>query len=148
MDLSWIGTLSPIVVLELIFGTVVFVLLAKHTGLSISKKGLHFKGAENINTILDAVKTIQQSDLRQEEKLDKLSDTVGNNVKDILRLSFYNVQLSPAERLVAGKRYLAAGGNGETERAVNELAAEYPDIWETLAVVSMRGVSNGGKQLG
>jgi hypothetical protein len=43
MDLSWIGNLSPLVVLELIFGIVIFILLAKHTGLSFSKDGLHFR---------------------------------------------------------------------------------------------------------
>jgi hypothetical protein len=132
VDLAWIGTLSPIVILELIFGIVAFLLLAKHTGLSISKSGLHFKGAENIVTILDTVKRIQDSDVRQEKKLDFLSDAVGNNVKDILRLSFYNSQLSPAERLVAGKRYLAAGGNGETQKAIKELSDQYPDIWRGI----------------
>jgi hypothetical protein len=63
MDLSWIGDLSPVVILELIFGIVVFMLLAKHTGLSVSKKGLQFKGAENIANILEAVKEIRKSDV-------------------------------------------------------------------------------------
>ncbi|MDR0710059.1 MAG: hypothetical protein LBF77_08340, partial [Spirochaetaceae bacterium] len=135
MDLSWIKDLSPLVILELIFGIIVFVLLAKHTGLSISKKGLRFKGAENISAILRTVETIKESDVRQEEKLDKLSGTVENNVKDIVRLSFYNTQLSPAERLVAGKRYLDAGGNGETQKAIRDLADHYPDIWAGIEMV-------------
>jgi hypothetical protein len=136
MDLSWIKDLSPLVVLELLSGVVVFLLLAKHTGLSISKKGLHFKGTENISAILDAVRTIKESDTRQEGKLDKLSDTVGNNAKDILRLTFYNPELSPAERLVAGKRYLAAGGNGETEKAIEALKGQHPDVWKGIEMVT------------
>jgi hypothetical protein len=143
MDLSWIGTLSPLVILELLFGLVVLVLLAKHTGLSISKNGLRFKGTENVSEILKAVKTIQESDVRQEDKLDKLSDTVENNAKDILRLSFYNAQLSPAERLVAGKRYLAAGGNGETQKAIKELADQYPDIWAGIEMAIKAEGKNG-----
>jgi hypothetical protein len=144
MDLAWIGGLSPLVVLELIFGVVIFVLLAKHTGLSISKDGIHFKGAENISSILTAVKTIQESDVRQEEKLDKLHENVENNGKDILRLSFYNEQLSPAERLVAGKRYLAAGGNGETQQAIKAMADQHPDVWAGIEMVIKASEKMGG----
>jgi hypothetical protein len=132
MDLSWIKDLSPLVILELIFGIIVFVLLAKHTGLSISKKGLRFKGAENISAILRTVETIEESDVRQEEKLDKLSGTVWNNTKDVLRLTFYNTALSPEERLVSGKRYLDAGGNGKTQKAIEDFADQYPDIWRGI----------------
>jgi hypothetical protein len=139
MDLSWIKDLSPLVVLELLFGIFVFVLLAKHTGLSISKRGLRFKGTENISNILKAVETIKESDVRQEQKLDKLAGTVGNNTKDVLRLTFYNARLSPAERLVAGKRYLAAGGNGETQKAIKELVDQHPDIWAGIEMVIKQG---------
>jgi hypothetical protein len=131
MDLSWIEDLikSPLVILELLFGMVVFILLAKHTGLSISKRGLQFKGTQNIAEILTAVKTIQSDDVRQEQKLDSLTKAVGNNAKDILRLSFYNTALSPSERLVSGRRYLLAGGNGVTQEAIQDLADQYPEVW-------------------
>jgi hypothetical protein len=136
MDLSWISSASPLVILELLLGVFVFIMLAKHTGLSISKKGLSFRGTADISAILNTVNTIRESDVRQEEKLDSLSDSVKNNTKDILRLSFYNTQLSPAERLVAGKRYIAAGGNGETRGDVYKFAEEYPDIWKGIEMVS------------
>jgi hypothetical protein len=142
MDLSWIKD-SPLVIPELLLGIFVFILLAKHTGLSISKKGLQFKGTQNISEILTAVKTIQESDVRQEDKLDKLSDTIGNNAKDILRLSFYNTQLSLAERLVAGKRYLTAGGNGETQKDIQELANQHPDVWAGIEMAIKAEEKNG-----
>ena len=37
--------------------------------------------------------------------------------------------------LVVGKRYLAAGGNGETEKDVRALAAEHPAVWEGIMAV-------------
>jgi hypothetical protein len=59
-------------------------------------------------------------------------------MKDVLRLTFYNTSLSPGERLVAGKRYLAVGGNGPTQEAINELIIEYPDIWKGIMAVSTK----------
>jgi hypothetical protein len=59
-----------------------------------------------------------------------------NNAKDILRLTFYNESLGIVERLVAGKRYLACGGNGLTGKAIDELAAEHPAEWEMIQHLS------------
>jgi hypothetical protein len=147
MDLSWISDLSPVAIAELLLGLFAAIILAKHTGLSISKSGFRFKSSEraeeeskSITRISEAVHEIKESDVIQGAKIDDLSFTVKNNVKDTLRLTFYNDALSTAERLVAGKRYLAAGGNGPTEKAVNDLAAENPEVWEGILAVSKGAV--------
>jgi hypothetical protein len=59
------------------------------------------------------------------------------NSKDILRLTFYNEKLSNVERMVAGRRYLAAEGNGETKKAIDKLAEQYPLEWNAVCEVSM-----------
>jgi hypothetical protein len=142
MDLSWIAELSPAQAAVLIIGIAItlggiaaLLALAKHLGLSVSKKGLSFKANEKTDAILETVKEIKESDGRQEEAIKRLGDDINNSKKDILRLTFYNEQLSPAERLVAGKRYLAAGGNGETQRAIDELAAKHPETWQGIMAV-------------
>jgi hypothetical protein len=109
--------------------------LAKHLGLSVSKNGLAFRADEKTDAILETVKAIKESDGRQEEEIKHLGEVVNNNAKDTLRLTFYNPLLSPAERLVAGKRYLAAGGNGETREAIDKLAAEHPETWQGIMAV-------------
>jgi hypothetical protein len=143
MDFSWISNLSPIAIAELLLGLFAFVILAKHTGLSISRNGFRFKSFERaeeeskaVKQIREAVHEIKESDVVQAGKIDNLSFTLANNVKDTLRLTFYNTALSVPERLVAGKRYIERKGNGETEKAINELAAENPDIWAGILAVT------------
>jgi hypothetical protein len=142
MDLSWIPGLSPAQAIVLIFGIAVtlggvaaILVLSKHLGLSISKNGLKFKTSEKTDTILKTVNEIKDSNDRQEAEIKRLGDEVNRNTKDTLRLTFYNGALSPAERLVAGKRYLAAGGNGETEKAINDLTGKHPEIWKGILAV-------------
>jgi hypothetical protein len=138
MDLSWIAALTPLQIAEVIVGIMLLVLLAKYTGLSITKKGICFKSAQKNDAILGLVREIKESDDRQEQEIKLLGDAVNRNTRDTLRLTFYNEILSPAERLVAGKRYLAAGGNGETQRAIDELAGEHPDVWQGILAVSKK----------
>jgi hypothetical protein len=139
MDFAWLADLTPLQIAELIGGIALLILVAKYAGLSYSKeKGLHFKTKQISGDILETVKAIRESDARQEAVIKMLSETVSNNTKDVLRLTFYNTALSPAERLVAGKRYRACGGNGETEKAIRELAAEYPATWEAIIAVSAK----------
>jgi hypothetical protein len=145
MDLSWIAGLAPaqtaalfIGVLLVLGGLAAVLALAKHLGLSLSKKGLSFRASEKTDAILETVKAIRESDARQEQEIKLLGDTVNRNTRDTLRLTFYNAALSPAERLVAGKRYLAAGGNGETQRVIDEYAGKYPDVWQGILAVSKK----------
>jgi hypothetical protein len=144
MDLSWIAGLTPVQIATLLVGIMILLALAKLLGLSISKKGLSFNTAMKTNTILETVKAIRESDGRQEAEIRRLGDNVNKNMKDTLRLTFYNELLPPAERLVAGRRYLAAGGNGETQRAINDLARKHPDVWEGILAVSGKGEEEGG----
>jgi hypothetical protein len=81
---------------------------------------------------------------KHDKKLDTLINEVKvakeatlDNSKDILRLTFYNEKLSNVERMVAGRRYLAASGNGETKKAIDKLAAQYPIEWNAVCEVSM-----------
>lgn len=142
MDLSWIAGLTPAQTVVLIIG-IVFIMgglasvlvLAKHLGLSVSKNGLSFKTSEKTDAILETVNAIKESDDRQETEIKRLCIEVNKNTKDTLRLTFYNELLPPAERLVAGKRYLAAGGNGETQMAIDKYAGEYPDVWQGILAV-------------
>jgi hypothetical protein len=136
MDLSWIKDLTPVQIGELLLGLFAFIILAKHTGLSIDRKGFHFRSAEKTGAILETVTAIRKSDAKQEAKIDALSETVNNNVKDILRLTFYNTALTVPEQLVAGKRYLEAGGNGPTEKAIRELSWQHQEAWEAITMVS------------
>jgi hypothetical protein len=142
MDLSWIAGLMPAQTAALVTGAVfilggiaALLVLARHLGLSVSKNGLSFRTSEKTDAILETVKAIKESDERQERQVECLVDEVNKNTKDILRLTFYNELLSPANRLVAGKRYLAAGGNGETEKDIRDLAAVYPDVWQGILAV-------------
>lgn len=151
MDLAWIAELSPAQIVLLITGVVIalaglaaLLVLARHLGLSISKKGLSFKTDEKTDAILETVREIRELDERQEAEIKRLCIEVNKNTKDTLRLTFYNESLSPAERLVAGKRYRAAGGNGETQRAVDEYAAEHPDVWQGILAVSKRAEETDG----
>jgi hypothetical protein len=142
MDLSWIAELAPIQIATFVIGITILLALAKQLGLSVSKNGLSFKAAKKTDTILETVKEIKESNDRQEIEIKRLGDEVNKNTKDTLRLTFYNDILPPAERLVAGKRYLAAGGNGETERAINGLAQKHPDVWEGILAVA-KGEDHG-----
>jgi hypothetical protein len=141
MDLSWIANLTPPQIATFIIGIMILLALAKHLGLSVSKKGLSFKAAQKTDDILATVKAIKESDERQEAEIKRLGDNVNKNMKDTLRLTFYNELISPAERLVAGKRYLAAGGNGETQQAIDDFAQKYPDVWKGIVAV---GKTNEG----
>jgi xanthine dehydrogenase iron-sulfur cluster and FAD-binding subunit A len=123
----------------LLIGILLFLVLAKHAGLSIDKQGLRFKSKEKLSSVLKMITAVKESDVIQEKKIDnlvgliaELSSAVNKSTRDVLRLTFYNDNLSPVERLVAGSRYLAIGGNGPTEQAINELAEKYPDVWESI----------------
>jgi hypothetical protein len=142
MDLSWLTNLTPAQSVALITGITVvlgglaaLLALAKHLGLSVSRTGLSFKANEKADAILETVKAIKESDDRQEVEIKRLCTEVNKNTRDTLRLTFYNGALSPAERLVAGKRYLAAGGNGETQQAIDRYAEQHPDVWQTIVAV-------------
>jgi hypothetical protein len=142
MDLSWIPELKPAQIIVWITGITAvlgclaaLLALAKHLGLAVTKEGLSFRTSEKMDAVLEIVKDIQESDGRQEAEIKRLGDEVGRNTKDTLRLTFYNEALSPAERLAAGKRYLDAGGNGETEKAVNDLIEKHPEIWQGILAV-------------
>jgi hypothetical protein len=142
MDLSWVAALTPAQtgalaagIMLILGGLAALLALARHLGLSVSKKGLAFKANEKTDAILETVKAIRESDERQEAEIKRLGDEVNKNTKDTLRLTFYNGALSPAERLVAGKRYLAAGGNGETEGAINALIEKHPETWQGILAV-------------
>jgi hypothetical protein len=135
MDLSWVAALTPLQIAEVIAGVMLLILLARYTGLTITKKGVFFKASQKNDAIFEAVKAIKESDGRQEQELKRLGERVNNNTKDTLRLTFYNPLLSPANRLVAGKRYLAAGGNGDTGKDIHEFAAQHPDVWQGIMAV-------------
>jgi hypothetical protein len=81
---------------------------------------------------------------KHDKKLDTLINEVKvakeatlDNSKDILRLTFYNEKLSNVERMVAGRRYLSASGNGETRKAIDKLAAQFPLEWNAVCEVSV-----------
>jgi hypothetical protein len=151
MNLSWIAGLTPAQIVILIIGTVVVLggmaavlALAKHLGMSISKSGLSFKTPEKTDTILETVKEIKDSNDRQEVEINRLCGEVNKNTRDTLRLTFYNEALPPAERLVAGKRYLTAGGNGETKRAIDIYAGEHLEVWQAILAVSKNAEEDDG----
>jgi hypothetical protein len=138
MDLSWLANLTPIQIATFVIGIMILLALAKLLGLSISKKGLSFSAANKTNAIFVTVKDIKESNDRQEVEIKCLGDEVNKNTKDTLRLTFYNELLPPEDRLVAGKRYLDVGGNGKTQRSIDEYAAKYPDIWRGILAESKR----------
>jgi L-rhamnose mutarotase len=45
---------------------------------------------------------------------------------------------------VAGKRYLAAGGNGETKQAIDKYAEQHPDVWQGILAVSKKAEEDNG----
>jgi hypothetical protein len=122
-------------ILVLLGGLAAMLTLAKNLGLSVTKEGLKFRANEKTDSILGIVREIKESDGRQELEIKRLGDEVNKNTKDTLRLTFYNQLLPPEDRLVAGKRYLDAGGNGPTEKAINAYAGQYPDVWRGILAV-------------
>jgi hypothetical protein len=144
-DLSWLAGLTPAQMFALIIGLLLvlgglaaLLALAKHLGFSVSKEGFSFRTSEKTDAILDTVKSIKESDDRQEQEIKRLGNEVTKNTRDTLRLTFYNEALPAAERLVAGRRYLDAGGNGPTEKAINDLIGQHPDVWQGILAVSKK----------
>ena len=93
----------------------------------------HPETLRQFNELVGLVRAVKESDGKQTALIEETRAVSSDNAKDILRLTFYQESLTVANRLVAGKRYLALGGNGETEKDVRPLRSLSADPCEGLA---------------
>lgn len=54
-------------------------------------------------------------------RLDHFQDTLNYNTKETLKLIIINEHIPIEERIEAGERYIALGGNGSIKKIVNSL---------------------------
>jgi hypothetical protein len=71
---------------------------------------------------------------KHDGKIDRLVSNVESISTDILKLTFYNDNLPTAERLCAGLRYIANGGNGEVKHDVIDTVKAVPDIYSAIKI--------------
>jgi hypothetical protein len=81
---------------------------------------------QKIVDITATINSIKEVNDKQEVKLD-------NIIKDTLRLTIYQDNLSISERLLAARRYFIAGGNGPTRKYIEEnLIKGNEELWNSI----------------
>ena len=124
-DLSWLQSFvhSPLALFILMFSVVIIFFIWK--GMPFMKDlkwGIH----KSLEKIEDEVKDIK-------EKVSGYEDALQNIMKDCLRMTIYQCDLSIPERLLASRRYFDIGGNGETKKYVQEtLIPGNEELWESI----------------
>jgi hypothetical protein len=81
--------------------------------------------AATVPLLTEQMKTMQEQIGNVQSRLKEVEDSCLNNSIALLRLTFHDERLSPEERITAGKKYLALGGNGPTEVQINEYIKGY-----------------------
>jgi hypothetical protein len=131
-DLSFLSEFvhTPVSLVILMVGGIIIVFIWK--GLPYLKyiKLDMFDKLDSINKkIVDTTATInsiKEVNDKQEVKLD-------NIIKDTLRIIIYQDTLSISERLLAARRYLEIGGNGPTQKYVEEnLIKGNEELWNSI----------------
>lgn len=87
-----------------------------------------------IGGVLISVWKLVKKALKFFEKLNKTLDFLVGETEEqgkaILRLTVYNEQLPLSERIIAGKKYIGKGGNGDVRHYIEEHLLPYDTIKE------------------
>lgn len=156
MDLSWIAT--PAGVIEIISITtlvVIVVLILAKRGVTIGKDGVQIGNVAK--KLDDMIAAIQESDSGQTKKIDALGKQIVSlslkleyNTRDLLRFTIHSETTPLDERLWAAWRYLQSGGNGATQKFINEkLVSKNHDLWSTIQKIARNNamMDNDGEML-
>nr|DAI86503.1 MAG TPA: hypothetical protein [Caudoviricetes sp.] len=65
------------------------------------------------------------SNRRLAEKVDKVAVHTDENYLGLLRLTVMSEEMPVSERIIAGKKYIDAGGNGDVRRHYDEIVATH-----------------------
>ena len=65
------------------------------------------------------------SNRRLGEKVDKLAAHTDENYLGLLRLTVMSEEMPVSERIIAGKKYIDAGGNGDVRHYYEEIVATH-----------------------
>lgn len=60
-----------------------------------------------------------------EKKVDGIAKHEEENYLGLLRLTIMSEEMPVSERIIAGKKYINAGGNGDVKKAYNALLQEH-----------------------
>lgn len=79
-------------------------------------------GSSALTTIVQAiVSAIQKKKGKGDEKIDKITRLQDEQYLSILRLTIMSDEMPMSERLIAGKKYVNRGGNGDVKKALHKL---------------------------
>lgn len=109
------------------------VMILNFKKISIGKEGLAIEKDDKgktitLKTILEEIKTVR-SRLGTIEKNSVLQGC------DILRINFYLINQPDETKLISGLRYLAAGGNGKTEKDVRDFIDDHHELYRTITAL-------------
>jgi hypothetical protein len=124
-DLSWLSAFAnnPITLAILMIAVVIIFFIWK---------GLPFVKEIKLNAF-GKIENIENNILEIKEENKKQGTAICNVTKDTLRMTIYQNELDITERLIAAKRYLSIGGNGQTQKYIEEiLIKENEALWNSL----------------
>lgn len=79
-------------------------------------------GSSALTTIVQAiVSSIQKKKGKGDEQIDKITRLQDEQYLSILRLTIMSEEMPMSERLIAGKKYVNRGGNGDVKKALHKL---------------------------
>lgn len=79
-------------------------------------------GSSALTTIVQAiVSAIQKKKGKGDEQIDKITRLQDEQYLSILRLTIMSEEMPMSERLIAGKKYVNRGGNGDVKKALHKL---------------------------
>lgn len=85
--------------------------------------------AKGLLTLAGVCVTVFATNKKSSKKLEKKVDTLVEHDKDqhlaILRLTIMSEEMPIAERIIAGKKYVDKGGNGEVKKYYQNMLKEH-----------------------
>ena len=78
-----------------------------------------------ISVILGALWKVHRLLTKLEKKYEEMNSTLKDNTMYILRMSVLSEEMPLVDRIHAGEKYIALGGNGAVKKKVGHLIEEY-----------------------
>ena len=79
----------------------------------------------SISVILGALWKVHRLLTELEKKYEEMNSTLKDNTMYILRMAVLNEEMPLVDRIQAGEKYIALGGNGTIKKKVGHLIEEY-----------------------
>ena len=79
----------------------------------------------SISVILGALWKVHRLLTELEKKYEEMNNTLKDNTMYILRMSVLSEEMPLVDRIHAGEKYIALGGNGAVKKKVGHLIEEY-----------------------